>query len=424
MLAYFGAVMQRPAQPLVVGSSTGVKMPTDALTSSQSAPANTTAFVDLPPELLKLVLLELPFMTVASAACVCRDLRQVAHENAVWQHFIAQFFPDVEAVTPRDDRRALFRHLAQADGQDGVRCAACRGRLLLPDTGERCPCVARRTTRLPLSIGALCPTRAGSSALSLGGFDGMLSTLRERFVLGVVQELASLDSLAGAGAPDVLILCTTEGPALGASEQRALADWLQRGGALITSAFANWSAFNHYARDTVGFLGIQTHQGSPFHPRLRHRLAPPTNESGTTDLPCVRRLLVDGPFGAPRFFTNVGESLFTLTDAALGMGAVPLVESRSLVFYPPNDPAVGGVTGKGRALVCSNYHWLVDAHYWNGGTFHEAEQQMLLLNFIAGHVAARRGPVAARQGTATSTVAALEALMIMATPADGPANVS
>ena len=65
----------------------------------------------------------------------------------------------------------------------------------------------------------------------------------------------------------------------------------------------------------------------------------------------------------------------------------------TLLFYPPSDgirPA--GVTGKGRVLVCSNYHWLCDAHYWNGGFIEEANNRRLLLNLIAAGVAARVRP--------------------------------
>ena len=73
----------------------------------------------------------------------------------------------------------------------------------------------------------------------------------------------------------------------------------------------------------------------------------------------------------------------------------------SLLFYPPSTAEEGGrdsgVTGRGRVLVCSNYHWLCDASYWNGGTFSNGEdQKALLLNFIAGALAARVGKVGER----------------------------
>ena len=57
---------------------------------------------------------------------------------------------------------------------------------------------------------------------------------------------------------DVLVLCTTEGPALSEPELAALRSWVEAGGALIVSAFSNWSAHNHFAAQTVGWLGLQT----------------------------------------------------------------------------------------------------------------------------------------------------------------------
>ena len=84
----------------------------------------------------------------------------------------------------------------------------------------------------------------------------------------------------------------------------------------------------------------------------------------------------------------------------------------TLLFYPPG----GALTGRGRILVCSNYHWLCDMQHWNGGHFRRfdakgelmltgclgedgemidehAEDEdyccRLLLNFIAGALAAR-----------------------------------
>lgn len=57
---------------------------------------------------------------------------------------------------------------------------------------------------------------------------------------------------------DVLVLCTTEGPALSQPELAALRSWVEAGGALIVSAFSNWSAYNHFAAQTVSWLGLQT----------------------------------------------------------------------------------------------------------------------------------------------------------------------
>jgi len=87
----------------------------------------------------------------------------------------------------------------------------------------------------------------------------------------------SLTDLALLDAPslkplDALLLCTTEGPALSADELLELQSWVHAGGALITSAFANWSAFGHHATTTVGWLGIKTVPHTAFLPRMTHDL--------------------------------------------------------------------------------------------------------------------------------------------------------
>ena len=90
-----------------------------------------------------------------------------------------------------------------------------------------------------------------------------------------------------------------------------------------------------------------------------------------------------------------------MTPTAFRQGAVQLVTVSgrrnmlndgvaTLLYYPPNAPA----TAKGRVLVCSNLHWLANSSYWNGGTFSLGDgQRRLLLNFLAGAVAARVGRV-------------------------------
>lgn len=230
----------------------------------------------------------------------------------------------------------------------------------------------------------------------------MLRCLSERFAFEGPRELAVLDAASLAGL-DVLILCTTEGPALSADELAALCTWLAAGGSLITSAFANWSAYEHYARDTVGFLGLETQPRTRFLPRLTHSLDPPAE----SQCRATRRLLEHGVFGAPRSFRNVGESFFTVQPDALAKGAVQLVtragssgqdlqqhKIATLVFFPPKPLSDGGVTGAGQCLVCSNLHWLADPSKWNGGTFqHGPDQAWLFLNFVAAGVAARVGRV-------------------------------
>ena len=127
-----------------------------------------------------------------------------------------------------------------------------------------------------------------------------LASLRAHFLLSH-RELAALDGEALAPL-DALLLCTTEGPPLSAAELAALRAWVERGGALIVSAFSNWSAHEHYARDTVGWLGLQAppaalsiraraHGHAHAHTHTRTRPAPPALRAPTRCVPwgCARR---------------------------------------------------------------------------------------------------------------------------------------
>jgi len=119
----------------------------------------------------------------------------------------------------------------------------------------------------------------------------------------------------------------------------------------------------------------------------------------------VSRLCGGGsPFavGARGQFVNVGESQFRVTGDAMTLGANVLcklsasnvdeefgrIDDATLVFFPPGCMAAK----KGRVLVCSNFHWLCNAHYWLGGTLKAGDCARILLNFFAGAVAARVPP--------------------------------
>ena len=125
----------------------------------------------------------------------------------------------------------------------------------------------------------------------------------------------------------------------------------------------------------------------------------PAEDAETSALLDFRRFGLDR---AQARFVNCGETPFHVLDAAFEAGAVQLVvnegEQRTallpqrvakLVFYPPRPTAEGGVTGRGRVLVCSNYHWCADPAHWMGGKLFEGANLPLLHNFIAGAVAAR-----------------------------------
>ena len=79
-----------------------------------------------------------------------------------------------------------------------------------------------------------------------------------------------------------------------------------------------------------------------------------------------------------------------MREGANGLGR-DHVQARTgtLLYYPPRRVADGGVTGRGRVLVCSNLHWLADEEHWNGGLYLEGMNLPLLHNFVTSAVAAR-----------------------------------
>lgn len=345
--------------------------------------------------MLELVIGWMPPAEVCRFGCATSTLKRLAHAEHVWQNLLQRAFPDMLNMMTHDSPMECFRVLAFH--RIGLNCPCVPGCCgsLSRNGSRRCPCVAARTEQLPLRLGSLSQTRSGSSALAGGGFTVMLATLRRHFTFEHKDiEALQDDTLASL---DMLVLCTTAGRALDALELAALRAWVERGGALIVSAFANWSAFGHYAEKTVGWLGVETIPRTAFGGLVTHRIPldpiKPNNDATS--------MLLKGPFGQPEHFVNLGESEFTVSANAVSYGAVKL--SPTLLFYPPKSVANGGVTGKGRVLICSNYHWLADPQHWDGGLFayrhrgveqfqpHQAlrPNQALLLNFIAGAIAAR-----------------------------------
>eukprot|EP00927_Polykrikos_kofoidii_P044241 TRINITY_DN38260_c0_g1_i1.p1 TRINITY_DN38260_c0_g1~~TRINITY_DN38260_c0_g1_i1.p1 ORF type:complete len:402 (-),score=21.12 TRINITY_DN38260_c0_g1_i1:137-1303(-) len=326
--------------------------------------------------------------------------KAAAHSEHSWRERLMRTFPDLPDTTSSSKPMKYFAGLAYLRHGLACPCALGCGGSLFVDGARRCECVAARVPNLPLVLGSLVGERSGTSALSSGGFNAFIAMLRRTFRLNHV-ELASLEDDALAQM-DVFILCTTEGPALGPVELANLRAWVEKGGALIVSAFSNWSAYGHYAATTVGWLGLQTVRRARFEGHTEWDLIALVDSD-----PRAVSSLLKGPFGHTWHFKNCGESRFQLSQDAFRFGAVNLTTRNcdvgTLVFYPPRSVSHEGVTGKGRVLVCSNFHWLADADHWNGGHFafrrrdsgelrsNEAlrPNQALVLNFLAGAIAAR-----------------------------------
>ena len=140
-----------------------------------------------------------------------------------WVRLLVRFFPDTGAWQPHDSEVRCFADLSQhlypkqkfvqLSFGESVALPCCGTTLLHRNGKSRCPCVCVRSTRqLALALGGLSVGRAGTSALSGGGFQGMLDALASvfDFRLEVTDELTA----AYLARIDVFILCTTEVRAL------------------------------------------------------------------------------------------------------------------------------------------------------------------------------------------------------------------
>ena len=223
----------------------------------------------------------------------------------------------------------------------------------------------------------------------------MIGSLRDHFVVPEVKELETLTPTALAPL-DLFILCTTEGPALGGGARCAPSVGSQRRRAHhlgVCQLVGPWPLRGVYCQ-----MARPAHQAAHAIHAADDAYTRPVDARGRANAAASGARA----FGAPKRFVNKGESLFDVTPEAFEKGATQLVCSSgrrnlladgvaTLVWYPPND-SEQGVTGKGRVLVCSNFHWLCDRSHWMGGTFcSETDNQRLLLNFVAGAIADRIG---------------------------------
>ena len=223
------------------------------------APDEVIDFASLPGDVLTMTLAWLPPYMVCRLGLTAKALRTVAHADSLWTALLhARFYDCDDVVTGfpivtliKDAKcRAYGRllHPRQNGFSSTTYCPNNRcGGALLREDGRRCMCVAARY-RLPLVFGSLHPRRSLNSCLASGGFTDLIDSLHQAFDIrpsiwyprsGASLDVLDEDSLAPL---DLLFLCTTEGPPLADAELAALRSWVERGGALIVSAFANWSA--------------------------------------------------------------------------------------------------------------------------------------------------------------------------------------
>jgi hypothetical protein len=209
---------------------------------------------------------------------------------------------------------------------------------------------------------------------------------------------------------DLIILCTTEGAELDDCEHRELQRFVHAGGTAILSAFANWSAHDHYNKRLTDWLGITVTPHAHFCPPATHELTAECSKlvSDAEQNPEVDALL-SGPWGTVRELRNEGETQFQLAaDGAAGglvLGLDPLSQP-VLAFFPrlltpksshrtaEQDAPRAGARRQGQVLVLSNLHCFADANAWNGGLWRHDPNQRLLFNLISSALAWRLSPSA------------------------------
>ena len=168
------------------------------LASLSVLPLPPASLLRLPAEMLAAILEYLSPADACRAAFTCLAISEVALSDAAWSARLRRHFPDVPP--PPSSVRPLehFRRLTAGRTTIPIGRRSCPlrcGGTLHGPRGGRCPCVAARTTRLPLALGGLAAWRSGSSALSRSGeptspgFSEMVGALDERFDLAPLAEL-------------------------------------------------------------------------------------------------------------------------------------------------------------------------------------------------------------------------------------------
>ena len=407
----------------------------ETVSSMQPSSTPPRGLLDLAVELLLSILTDslLSARDVVTFGLTCHDAHVLLlSSDLLWSVLLQRFFPEDRQLHPSyysdaqvsvsnpptstssGNCKLMERFLECSQLRTIGSCPmACCGNTLLLRSDQRCPCVSVRY-RLPLTFAQLHPRRSGSSSLKSGGFGSMRSSLATRFrslSVGGLSLSSTLDIIDIMELSDeslrnihVLLICTTEGPPISDTELAAMRRWVEAGGALIVSAFSNWSRYGHFARNAVGWLGIETEAGAPFGNRALHRINPPHDEraSAASEAADAYHVLVRGAFGTVGTVYNIGEQVFHIRPSAFDHHDVRLLTNTYqgvelgqntgvMAFYPPRDIERGGVTGRGRVLVVSNLHFLADPHHWNGGCFKEPhnDAEALLLNFVGSALTAR-----------------------------------
>jgi len=389
-----------------------------------------TRLYQLPDDILVSIISYLCIPTISTFTKTCLTLRAILYSNdeQIWSYLISTYFPDFVFPPQTTSATVSKKEMFCMYYTNSFPCpVGCKGTLLLHNSfnqhRRRCPCIVPRSvfnysnkaqTRLfkclPLIVACLCQSRSGTSCFATSeGFTQLRKIIRKNFSSPEESEILQVTEINERTlnrSVHVFILCTTEGPPLSDDELKALQRWVQKdGGALIVSAFSNWSQYEHFAEKTVGWLGVQTIRGCGFLPTTNHKISPYCSSDYTINE--TSSLITHGPYGPIKVFRNIGDSMVRTTpETFTKYGAVQLVTSlgsrnllaagkAQLLFYPPSnyqrDNNMIVTSGRGRILLCTNYHWLADSSHWDGGTILATggSQINLFLNFVAGALASR-----------------------------------
>lgn len=315
----------------------------------------------LPWEVTNIIAVQLPPTSVAAVVRTCRSLRHQVSTDDVWSVLLARFFADAKLKSPHSrDAMAVFGKLAARP------CRKCHRALTTPE-GYRCACVPRRV-RLPLTVGfALDNSSAAIGFRTSGGLPAYVQAWCDC----ELRRVERLDRRTLASV-DVLILCTNRMPATAQDELIALRAWFEQGGALIlsesTSSAARFAAHEPYVAEQLQFLGLE-----PL-PRYASLTSLYHHDAAGDLLGIPFKPVPD--FVETSFFRVAAfkeyQRLITTFRFTLGGSHATLVLPRK------------GVAG--RCLVCTGYWGAIVL----SGSKH---QKHLLLNFIAGALAHRGGPI-------------------------------
>ena len=179
------------------------------------------------------------------------------------------------------------------------------------------------------------------------------------------------------GADMCVVNLTMSSEALSDQEVAALEAFTAAGGTAILNCFSNYSHNGDFLNKVLNRFGIKPVQSS-FSGRSSCSFDAAEVDS------CDLKQILNGGFGRVTSLSNIGETKYELSECQFTRLQLYLNARGARMTYLPD------VDG-GKALVCTNLHWLCNKNAWNGGYINQPHHQRFLLNLAAASCGALKG---------------------------------